>query len=55
LGSSSSYRIARGIELLFEAADLTDAPLSLYQGIAATSLQHEVYGRTFGFGLKGRF
>jgi hypothetical protein len=32
-----------------------DPPHSLYQGTKAYMLQRELYGRTFAFGIKGRF
>jgi TonB-dependent receptor len=52
---TASYRLDQAAEIFFEASNLADAPLSLYQGTPATTFQHEVYGRTFAMGLKGRF
>ncbi len=39
----------------FEAANLLDNPLELYQGSTANTLQYEQYGRTYTAGIKLRF
>ncbi len=51
----ASWRLRRGFELVAEGANLTDAPLLLYQGSKRFTYQRELYGRTFAFGIKGRF
>jgi TonB-dependent receptor len=51
----ASWRVRRGFELVMEGANLTDAPLQLYQGSKGFTFQRELYGRTFAFGIKGRF
>lgn len=55
LDLTASFRVNRGVELVFEAQNLLDDPLELYQGTPATTLQFEEYGATFAIGLKGRF
>lgn len=49
------YRIADAYEIRFEAANLTDDPLELYQGSSGNVFQFEEYGRTYSLGLTGRF
>jgi TonB-dependent receptor len=49
------YRIADAYEVRFEASNLTDDPLELYQGSSGYVFQFEEYGRTFSLGLTGRF
>lgn len=41
--------------IYFEAANLIDEPLELYQGTEANTLQQELYGRTYALGLKVNF
>lgn len=50
----ATYRIKRGLELILEGSNLTDEPLSLYQGTPGNNFQYELYGRTFSMGIKGR-
>lgn len=40
--------------MFFEASNLLDEPLELYQGSTANTLQNELYGRTYVLGLKLR-
>lgn len=49
------YRIADAYELRFEASNLADDPLELYQGSPGNTFQFEEYGRTYSLGLIGRF
>ena len=55
LDLTASFRVNDAIEVLFEAQNLLNDPLELYQGTPATTLQFEEYGATFAIGLKGRF
>jgi TonB-dependent receptor len=41
--------------VFFEASNLLDEPLELYQGSPANTLQNELYGRTYVVGAKMRF
>ncbi|RUO72166.1 TonB-dependent receptor [Pseudidiomarina sediminum] len=52
---TASYRFSKQLELVVEGTNLNDEPLELYQGSKGHTLQHEVYGRTFSIGVKGRF
>lgn len=52
---TASYRFSKQLEVVFEGTNLNDEPLELYQGSKGYTLQHEVYGRTFSIGVKGRF
>ena len=52
---TASYRFSKGMELVFEGANLNDEPLELYQGSENFTLQHELYGPTFSLGLRGSF
>ena len=49
------YRITDAYELRFEASNLADDPLELYQGTPGNVFQFEEYGRTYSLGLIGRF
>lgn len=55
LDLTASYRISQKAELVFEATNINDEPLELYQGSRDYTLQLEEYGPTFSFGLKGSF
>ncbi|WP_374274233.1 TonB-dependent receptor [Brevundimonas sp.] len=55
LDFTASYRITPAVEVLFEAQNLLNDPLELYQGEERYTFQFEEYGRTFAVGLKGRF
>jgi TonB-dependent receptor len=50
-----AYRILPELELIAEVSNITDEPLELYQGSEGNNFQFEEYGRTFGFGIKGKF
>jgi len=50
-----SYRLSDAMDLRFEASNLTDQALELYQGSQGNSFQFEEYGRTFSLGFTGRF
>lgn len=49
------YRFADAYEVRFEASNLLDDPLELYQGSSGNVFQFEEYGRSFSLGLTGRF
>ncbi len=51
----ASYRFTDAVEVRFEASNLTDQALELYQGSKGNSFQFEEYGRTFSVGMVGRF
>lgn len=55
LDFSLDYRISELWGVYFEAANLLDEPLELYQGSPANTLQNELYGRTYVAGVKLRF
>lgn len=55
LDFSLDYRMGGRWSLYFEASNLLDEPLELYQGSPATTLQNELYGRTYAAGVKLRF
>ena len=38
--------------MYFEASNLLDEPLELYQGNRSNTLQNELYGRTYAVGVK---
>ncbi len=40
------------MSVYFEAQNLLDKPLELYQGTRSRTLQMEEYGRTYALGLK---
>jgi TonB-dependent receptor len=46
------YRVNSTLGLFFEASNLLDEPLELYQGSAGNVLQYELYGRTYAAGFK---
>uniref|UniRef100_A0A8J8AXV3 TonB-dependent receptor n=1 Tax=Coralloluteibacterium stylophorae TaxID=1776034 RepID=A0A8J8AXV3_9GAMM len=47
-----NYAVDRNWELYFEASNLLDEPLELYQGERANTLQYEVYERTYTAGVR---
>ncbi len=55
LDFSLDYRVNDIWSLYFEASNLLDEPLELYQGSSANTLQNELYGRTYVAGVKLRF
>src|SRR5690606_25562256 len=55
LDFSLDYKVDDTWSLYFEAANLLDEPLELYQGAPANTLQNELYGRTYVAGVKLRF
>ena len=52
LDFSLDYRFTPRISMYFEAQNLLDKPLELYQGTRSRTLQMEEYGRTYAVGLK---
>ena len=55
LDFSLDYKVADNWGLYFEASNLLDEPLELYQGTPATTLQNELYGRSYTLGVKVNF
>lgn len=55
LDFSLDWNVASDWSVYFEAANLLDEPLELYQGTPANTLQYETYGRTYVLGTKFRF
>ncbi len=49
------YKVNGAWSLYFEASNLLDEPLELYQGSPANTLQNELYGRTYTAGVKLSF
>jgi TonB-dependent receptor len=52
LDFSMDYQITDAVSVYFEAQNLLDEPLELYQGVRSRTLQNEEYGRTYALGLK---
>ena len=52
LDFSLDYKFTSRVSLYFEAQNLLDKPLELYQGARSRTLQMEEYGRTYALGLK---
>jgi TonB-dependent receptor len=52
LDLSLSYDFSKRWSVYFEASNLLDEPLELYQGNAARTLQLEEYGRSYALGLR---
>ncbi|MDG2524718.1 TonB-dependent receptor [Stenotrophomonas sp. HITSZ_GD] len=52
LDFSMSYQFTDAVSVYFEAQNLLDEPLELYQGVCSRTLQNEEYGRTYALGLK---
>ena len=52
LDFSLDYRFSPRVSVYFEAQNLLDKPLELYQGARSRTLQLEEYGRTYAVGLK---
>ena len=52
LDFSLDYKINKRWGLYFEASNLLDEPLELYQGNRSNTLQNELYGRTYAVGVK---
>jgi len=52
LDFSMEYQISDAFSVYFEAQNLLDEPLELYQGVRSRTLQNEEYGRTYALGLK---
>ncbi|MGY1529652.1 TonB-dependent receptor [Luteimonas sp. A649] len=55
LDFSLDYKVTDSWGLYFEASNLLDEPLELYQGTPATTLQNELYGRGYTLGVKVNF
>ncbi|HEY4530634.1 MAG TPA: TonB-dependent receptor [Luteimonas sp.] len=55
LDFSLDYRVADNWGLYFEASNLLDEPLELYQGSPEFTLQNELYGRSYTLGVKVNF
>lgn len=55
LDFSLDYKVADHWSLYFEASNLLDEPLELYQGTPANTLQNELYGRSYTLGVKVNF
>lgn len=55
LDFTASYSLAKHLDIMFEATNITDEPLRLYQGSSGYIIQNEKYGPTYGIALKGRF
>nr|WP_207748914.1 TonB-dependent receptor [Luteimonas sp. MC1895] len=55
LDFSLDYKVADNWSLYLEASNLLDEPLELYQGTPATTLQNELYGRSYTLGVKVNF
>ncbi|KAF1721095.1 TonB-dependent receptor [Pseudoxanthomonas wuyuanensis] len=55
LDFSLDYKVSDQWGFYFEASNLLDEPLELYQGSSAHTLQNELYGRTYTAGVKLRF
>mgnify|MGYP006166308591 CR=1 FL=1 len=49
---SLSYDVSQTWSVYFEASNLLDEPLELYQGNASRTLQLEEYGRSYALGLR---
>ncbi|MNN40492.1 TonB dependent receptor [compost metagenome] len=52
LDFSLDYKVSKNMSVYFEASNLLDEPLELYQGVRSRTLQNEEYGRTYAVGLK---
>lgn len=52
LDFSLDYKFTPRVSMYFEAQNLLDKPLELYQGTRSRTLQLEEYGRTYAVGLK---
>lgn len=52
LDFSMDYAFGERWSIYFEASNLLDEPLELYQGSPANTLQNEQYGRTYAVGVK---
>jgi TonB-dependent receptor len=52
LDFSLDYKFTPRVSVYFEAQNLLDKPLELYQGTRSRTLQLEEYGRTYALGLK---
>ena len=52
LDFSLDYKINKRWGVYFEASNLLDEPLELYQGNRSNTLQNELYGRTYAVGVK---
>ncbi|AWH17289.1 TonB-dependent receptor [Stenotrophomonas sp. ZAC14D2_NAIMI4_7] len=52
LDFSLDFKFTPRISMYFEAQNLLDKPLELYQGTRSRTLQMEEYGRTYAVGLK---
>jgi TonB-dependent receptor len=52
LDFSLDYKFTPNVSVYFEAQNLLDKPLELYQGVRSRTLQNEEYGRTYALGLK---
>jgi TonB-dependent receptor len=55
LDFSLDYKVSDQWGFYFEASNLLDEPLELYQGSPSNTLQNELYGRTYTAGVKLRF
>jgi len=52
LDFSMDYQVTDAVSVYFEAQNLLDEPLELYQGVRSRTLQNEEYGRTYALGVK---
>lgn len=52
LDFSLDYQFNKRVSVYFEASNLLDEPLELYQGVRSRTLQNEEYGRTYAVGVK---
>jgi len=55
LDFSLDYRLGAAWSIYFEASNLLDEPLELYQGSRDFTLQNELYGRSYSLGVKVNF
>ena len=55
LDFSLDYKVADNWGLYFEASNLLDEPLELFQGSRENTLQNELYGRSYTLGVKVNF
>ena len=55
LDFSLDYKLADNWGLYFEASNLLDRPLELYQGSRGNTMQNELYGRSYALGVKVSF
>lgn len=49
---SLSWQLSKGVQLIFDVANLNNEKYYVYQGVKAHNAQYEQYGRTYKLGLK---